>query len=41
MDLEKAPPTRRIGAGVLDLLPHFPGFFYELQGFWDHDPQFR
>jgi DNA-binding CsgD family transcriptional regulator/PAS domain-containing protein len=25
----------------LDLLPEFPGFFYELRGFWDGDPQFR
>jgi len=28
-------------AGVLDLLPQFPAFFYELRGVWDGRPRFR
>ena len=41
MDLDTAPPLRAGVTGVLDLLPQFPGFFYELEGFWDDDPRFR
>jgi PAS domain S-box-containing protein len=36
-----SPPERAGQAAVLDLLPDFPGFFYELRGFWDGDPKFR
>jgi PAS domain S-box-containing protein len=39
--LDYAPPQPAGRAGILDLLPEFPGFFYELRGFWDGDPQFR
>ena len=41
MALDDAHPRGLARAGVRDLLPDFPGFFYELRGLRDGRPHFR